>query len=129
MFASIIFDDAYFCVQRKRTESELSWKGETRKRRQWHSAIVAGIRCTDKAAHAAFPSSRDDPTFRFSARTLIRYIRLCATMNNFDLIFFFYVHNPLFIVIANEHSIAQNLKHGMKKIKLEKLVKYKNIFN
>lgn len=52
-----IFDDAYLHARRKRTESEPSWKGETRKRRQWHPAIVAGLRCTDKAAHATLPSS------------------------------------------------------------------------
>jgi len=74
-----IFDDAYLRVWRKRMESELSWKGETRKRRQWHPAIIAALRCTDKAAHATLPSFMMIP-LSVSPRTnvLIRCIGLCS---------------------------------------------------
>lgn len=80
-----IFDDAYLRAWRKRTESEPSWKGETRKRRQWHLAIVAGLRCTDKAAHATLPSSAMIPLSVSTPRecTDSLYRTVSTTTDNF----------------------------------------------
>lgn len=94
-----IFDDAYLRARQKRTESEPSWKGKTRKRRQWHPAIVAGLRCTDKAAHATLPSSAMIPLSVSPSRecTDSLYRTVSATTDNFafrpvELISHNYIH-------------------------------------
>lgn len=79
----LIFDYTSRARTGRERQTELSWKGETRKRRQWHPAI--GVRCTDKAAHATLPSSAMIP-FHFPFRHVnvpipLRCVRIMT--NNF----------------------------------------------